>query len=61
MRKANCVLVAVVALGVQETKAEPVRVSPYAKQETRPIKTLSTKDIDDLQNRRGWGLAKAAE
>ncbi|MHA1597520.1 MAG: Spy/CpxP family protein refolding chaperone [Alphaproteobacteria bacterium] len=35
--------------------------SPYAGQEKRIIKTLSAKDIDDLINGRGWGLAKAAE
>jgi hypothetical protein len=34
---------------------------PYAGQEQRAIKTLSAKDIDDLRNGRGWGLAKAAE
>ena len=35
--------------------------SPYAGQEQRPIKTLSSQDVDDLLNGRGWGLAKAAE
>lgn len=35
--------------------------SPYAGQEKRQIKSLSEKDIDDLLNGRGWGLAKAAE
>lgn len=35
--------------------------SPYAGQEKRAIKTLSPKDVDDLRNGRGWGLAKAAE
>jgi len=35
--------------------------TPYAGQETRAIKSLSPKDIEDLKNGRGWGLAKAAE
>ena len=39
--------------GAQET--------PYAGQEKRAIKSLSARDIDDLENGRGWGLAKAAE
>jgi hypothetical protein len=36
-------------------------VSPYAGQEVREIRTLSTEDIRQLQNGEGWGLAKAAE
>lgn len=36
-------------------------LSPYAGQENRAIKTFSAQDIDDLENGRGWGLAKAAE
>jgi Spy/CpxP family protein refolding chaperone len=44
------------AAGAAETK-----LSPYAGQETRQIKSLSAKDVDDLRNGRGWGLAKAAE
>jgi Spy/CpxP family protein refolding chaperone len=36
-------------------------VSPYAGEETRRIKSLSSKDIDELRNGRGWGLAKVAE
>ncbi len=35
--------------------------SPYAGQQNRQIKSLSSKDIDDLLNGRGWGFAKAAE
>lgn len=42
------------------THATP-HTSPYAGQEQREIKTLATDDINDLQNGRGWGLAKAAE
>lgn len=36
-------------------------MSEYVGQEKRAIKSLSASDIDDLQNGRGWGLAKAAE
>lgn len=35
--------------------------SNYKGQESRNIKSLSPSDIDELQNGRGWGLAKAAE
>ncbi len=35
--------------------------SKYAGQEYREIKSLSSEDIDELQNGKGWGLAKAAE
>ena len=35
--------------------------SPYAGEEARVIKSLSAKDIDDLFNGRGWGLARPAE
>lgn len=35
--------------------------SPYAGQETRIIKSLSSQDMDDLLQGRGMGLAKAAE
>jgi hypothetical protein len=41
--------------------AEPAHHSPYAGQEGRAIKSLSPKDIDELRNGRGWGMAKAAE
>lgn len=34
---------------------------PYAGQEERGIASLSTQDIDDLANGRGWGFAKSAE
>ena len=37
------------------------RASPYAGQETRPIKSLSAKDIAVLRRGGGWGLARAAE
>ena len=35
--------------------------SPYAGEETRPVKSLSQEQIDGLLNARGMGLAKAAE
>ncbi|MGH6712934.1 MAG: Spy/CpxP family protein refolding chaperone [Bradyrhizobium sp.] len=35
--------------------------SPYAGMQTRPIKALSTQQIDDLKAGRGMGLALAAE
>lgn len=35
--------------------------SKYAGQEIREIKSLSESDIEELENGRGWGLAKAAE
>lgn len=35
--------------------------SGYAGQQMRAIKSLSASDMDDLENGRGWGLAKAAE
>ena len=36
-------------------------LGPYSGQERRAIKTLSDRDIEDLMQGRGWGLAKAAE
>lgn len=53
--------VALVALTGPAAAAEPAHRSPYAGQEAREVKSLSPKDIDDLRNGRGWGLAKAAE
>lgn len=44
-----------------QAAAESGHRSPYAGQEARAIKSLSARDIDDLRNGRGWGLAKAAE
>jgi hypothetical protein len=35
--------------------------SKYAGEEKREIKSLSAIDIEELQNGKGWGLAKAAE
>ena len=41
--------------------AEHSHRSEYAGQEKREIKSLSETDIEELQNGKGWGLAKAAE
>ena len=35
--------------------------SPYAGQDTRPVKSLSPEDVAELKRGGGWGLAKAAE
>jgi hypothetical protein len=48
-------------LALTGTATAETTPSPYAGQETRQIKSLSAKDIGDLRNGRGWGLAKAAE
>jgi hypothetical protein len=45
----------------KEHERDRGHATPYAGQHLREIKTLSAKDIEDLQNGRGWGLAKAAE
>ena len=37
------------------------QTAPYAGQQTRAIKALSTQDVADLQTGQGMGLAKAAE
>jgi hypothetical protein len=41
--------------------ADDLYKSKYAGQEKREIKSLSENDIEELQNGKGWGLAKAAE
>ena len=51
--------IAAVLLCVSGVAAQAV--SPYVGEELREIKTLSADDIDQLENGRGWGLAKAAE
>lgn len=47
-------------MGIGKAKTE-TKPGPYAGQQKRQIKSLSAKDVDDLSNGRGWGLAKAAE
>ena len=54
----TALLFALVSTG---TMASEKAKSPYAGQESRQIKSLSAKDVDDLLNGRGWGFAKAAE
>jgi Spy/CpxP family protein refolding chaperone len=50
------------ALAVAPTAASMAQSpSPYAGQDRRPIKALSEKEVDDLLEGRGMGLAKAAE
>jgi len=41
--------------------AADTRLSPYAGQETRSIKSLSAEDLAELRQGGGWGLAMAAE
>ena len=43
------------------TTALDNRPSPYAGQETRPLKSLSAEDLAELRRGGGWGLARAAE
>lgn len=53
-------LIALAVLGWSAAvSAQPV--SPYAGQQTREIKALSPKEIEDLVHGRGMGLAKSAE
>ena len=69
MKKAILLSIAIVVLPTATVQAEKQsghaasgnHAMPYAGQDRREIKTLSEKDIDDLRNGRGWGLAKAAE
>ena len=43
------------------SEADRSHKSKYAGEEKREIKSLSAADIEELQNGKGWGLAKAAE
>lgn len=62
---------ALIILGAAVMAANPVfaadshtghdHKSPYAGQQTRDIKALSGKDLEELLRGGGWGLAKAAE
>jgi len=57
-------IVATVAVAVLSSTAiasESDHRSPYAGEQTRPIKSLSAEDIAELRRGGGWGLAKAAE
>lgn len=43
------------------TQLSAQEISKYAGEEKREIRTLSSDDIEQLEQGRGWGLAKAAE
>ena len=43
------------------SEADHSHKSKYAGEEKGEIKSLSATDIEELQNGKGWGLAKAAE
>ena len=55
--KAIAAAIAILAVALTAAPAQ----SPYAGMQTRPIKALSTQQIDDLREGRGMGLALAAE
>lgn len=57
----TAVLVLISASVAPAWPAKAQMPSPYAGEQGREIKALSTKDIDDLTQGRGIGLAKAAE
>jgi hypothetical protein len=46
---------------VAAATAAAAQVAPYAGQQERPIKSLSAKEVADLESGQGMGLAKAAE
>ena len=47
--------------GPGSAQGTEVLPSPYAGEESRPVKSLSREDIAELRRGGGWGLAKAAE
>src|SRR5712692_3787037 len=55
------ILLSVAALVGSAAASLAQTASPYAGQEQRSIKALSDKEINDLTEARGMGLAKAAE
>ncbi|MCP4564142.1 MAG: periplasmic heavy metal sensor [Bosea sp.] len=55
------VLVLISASLASAAPAEAQTHSPYAGEQSRAIKALSNKDVDDLTQGRGTGLAKPAE
>lgn len=61
MRTLFGLVLLVCVVGLSGTTAFSQERSKYAGQETREVKGLSTDDIDELRNGRGWGLAKSAE
>src|SRR5438105_9796338 len=58
---ARALLVFLAAILVPVTAVAQTQPAPYAGFEQRPIKALSTQQIDDLKAGRGMGLALAAE
>lgn len=61
LRFMRLTLVSSILLFTAGLSANPSHHQPYAGEQNREIKSLSTTDIDDLVNGRGWGFAKAAE
>ena len=55
------VLVLILKATFAFSAADHSHKSKYAGEEKREIKSLSATDIEELQNGKGWGLAKAAE
>ena len=55
------VLVSMLIAAFAFSEADHSHKSKYAGEEKREIKSLSATDIEELQNGKGWGLAKAAE
>jgi len=55
------ILVTVLIATLAFSAADHTQKSKYAGEEKREIKSLSATDIEELQNGKGWGLAKAAE
>lgn len=55
------VLVLMLIAAFSVSAADHSHKSKYAGEEKREIKSLSETDIEELQNGKGWGLAKAAE
>lgn len=55
------VLVLILIATFAFSAADHTHKSKYTGEEKREIKSLSATDIEELQNGKGWGLAKAAE
>lgn len=56
MKKITILILSMLVLQVQA-----IETKPYAGQQERMIKALSTSEIDGLKKGKGMGLAKAAE
>ena len=61
--KFNLLVIALLflAINAQADESSHSHTSPYAGEEARTIKSLSSEDIAELKRGGGWGLAKAAE